>query len=112
MSNIPSFGTGLQPLPKDDRDISLGAIFKSELKLPPMIDFDVAPTLKVKNQDVVPNSDLCTAFTASSVSEAQEGVELSPEHAFAEIKRLLGDWRGYGSDLRTPCKGATKVGFV
>lgn len=101
-------GTGLLPLEKDDRDFSMGALLGEPLWIPNE-EFVVAMPLKVKDQN---SSDLCTAYAACAVSEDQECVELSPEHFFAQEKKMQGQWETWGADLRTACKTATKIGFI
>lgn len=104
---VKNLGFGLTKLPPDKRDFSLtklGAI----LELPEE-DFVVAKPLKIKDQG---NSDMCVAYASCSVSEDQEGVILSPEFFFSQIKKKKGDWVSWGADLRTACKVAVEIGFL
>lgn len=103
-----NLGFGLRPLPKDDRDFALGAFYdlpKLE-ELPP--EFFLMPK-KIEDQD---NSDLCTAFASTSVTEDQEGIEMSPEFTFAMTKEIEGDFATWGADLRSACKSHTKIGAL
>ncbi len=98
---------GLLRLPKDGRDFSLtklGAMIEL-----PQEDFIVAEPLKIKDQL---DSDMCVAFASCAVSEDQEGVILSPEFFFSQIKKMKGDWVSWGADLRTACKVAVSIGFL
>jgi len=100
---------GLLPLPKDNRDFSFGKAFGTiDLKEIPA-NFVVAEPLKIEDQK---ETDFCAGEASSSVSEDQEGVDLCPLYAFAKIKQIMGDWRGWGADLRSTCKAAVKFGFI
>jgi len=101
-------GTGLRELKQDDRDFSLSKVFGSiDLKeIPDM--FSIAPPLKIKNQG---KTDCCVAFALTAVSEDQEGVILEPAYTFAQIKKIQGNWKAWGADLRDGCKAALK-GFL
>ena len=106
-SNTRQIGGGLTELPSDDRDISVGAMYRL---LPyPNQSFIVAPPLKIKDQG---DSDLCAAYTVTEVSEDQEGIELSPEFQFAMMKELEGDYTTWGANLRMAMKSAVKVGSI
>jgi hypothetical protein len=72
-------------------------------------EFTIAEPLKIKHQF---SSDLCTAFASSSVSEDQEGVELSPEYIFAKTKQIMGSYKGYGADPISTCKAHVKKGAI
>ncbi len=110
MMNQISQKPGLQPLPHDDRDLHLGAIFNTiPIEEVPMIDFDVAVPHKIKDQKA---TDFCTAYALTAVSEDQEGIELSPEYQFAQIKELMGDKDSWGADLRVACKSAIEPGSI
>lgn len=99
---------GLLPLPKDNRDFKAEKILGTIAELPEE-DFIVAEPLEIKDQY---DTDMCTAFASCAVSEDQEGVILSPEYFFAQIKKQMGNWRGWGADLRSVCKVAVKAGFL
>lgn len=101
---------GLLPLPPDTRDLALGSLFRVvPIADVPLEDFVVSIPLLIKNQG---DTDLCTAYTVTSVSEDQESIALSPEFQFAKIKQLLGNTEGWGADLRTACKSATAIGSI
>lgn len=97
---------GLKILPEDKRDFSLGKIvsYPSLVGLPDNFEFQ---PFKIKNQQ---GSDYCTAFSSTSASELQEGVELSPEFAFAMGQKL--NKSDYGNDLRTAMKSHIKIGCI
>lgn len=99
---------GLRELPKDDRDFLLGSIIPLP-KLSELPEYFVLQTLGVKSQG---NSDFCTAFSLCTISEIQEGVELSPEWSFAMTKDIEGDHTTYGADLRTACKSHVQYGAL
>ena len=103
------FGGGLLPTPPDSRDFSLAGVFGAiDVKSIPNEDFFVGePT--IKNQG---RTDLCTAFSACLVSEYQEEIELSPEFFFSQIKKIRGEYKQWGADLRSGCKAAQEVGFL
>lgn len=104
------YNYGLQPTPEDPRDFALGDVFGyGDIAEVPNEDFMAAAPLEIKDQR---GSDMCTGFSLTSVSEDQEGVILDPGFTFAMIKRLQGDWRSWGGDLRSGCKVATKIGFL
>lgn len=110
MKNEKRIGGGLQPLPEDPKRFKLGAIFgQIDINEVPTTDFVVAEPLIIKDQF---DSDLCTAFSVTAISEDQEGVELSPEFMFMLSKRMEGDYRKWGMDLQTPCHVAVKSGFL
>ena len=99
---------GLLPLEKDKRDFSLGAAFvypKLE-ELPE--NFEHTP-FKIKNQF---SSDFCSSFASSSASELQEGIELSPEFAFAMSKKLSGNVSAWGQNLRDAMSAHVKIGCI
>ena len=101
---------GLLPLPKDNRDFSLGAVFgRIGIEEVPHEDFEIAEPLYIENQK---KTDFCVAFALSSVTEDQEGVDLCPIYPFAKIKQLRGEYKEWGANLRDGCKVAVKVGFI
>lgn len=97
---------GLKPLPKDDRDFKLGAVFNLP-KLEELPNEFIVGTPAIKNQE---QTDFCSAFASSTISELQEEVELAPEWVFAASKTLSGAPEEWGQDLRTICKTHTKIG--
>jgi len=103
-------GTGLNETPKDLRDFKAEKTFGSiGINSVPKIDFKVAEPLEIKEQY---NSDFCTAFATTAVSEDQECVKLAPEWFFAQEKKLTGDYKSWGCDLRVACKTAVNTGFL
>lgn len=99
---------GLKPLPVDERDFKVGQIM-SLPKLEDLPEEFELPTLGVKNQY---DSDFCSAFAATLVSESQEGIELSPEWHFAVSKKISGDVKEWGQDLRSACEVSVKYGDI
>lgn len=100
----------LRELPKDPRDFNLGAIFiQANIKDVPNADFVVATPLVIKDQG---ESDYCSAYALTAVSEDQEGVELLPEYQFYKTKQLSGKLSEWGANLRDACKSATKFGSI
>ncbi len=103
--NVPN---GLRRLPRDTRDFSLGAVYS----LPPVSELPaefVLQPLEIKNQG---DTDMCTAFATSAVSEQEEGVTLDPLYFFAKEKQTIGDPTGYGANLRDACNAAVTYGFI
>lgn len=101
----------LKELPEDNRDFAVGSIFRLiDIKNVPNIDFRIASNFIIKDQK---DSDLCPAFSTTSASEIQEGIELSPEYQFALMKHLSGDdYKEWGADLRQACKSLVSVGSL
>lgn len=99
--------TGLRELPEDPRDFALGKVL--DLPDPSTLPehFVLPDTFGVKDQK---DSDFCTQYALCAISGEQEGVELSPEWAFAMSKALEGEHETYGQDLRTACKVHVKYG--
>lgn len=94
---------GLQLQPRDKRNFQLGAV----TELPPLEELpkEYKVELAVKDQK---DSDFCTGMVGSLMSEAQEGVVLSPEWWFAMSKRLSGNVDKWGQSVHY----ALKVGLV
>jgi len=102
-------GWGLRELPPDSRDFSFGKAFGViDLKDIPA-NFVVAEPIKIEDQK---ETDFCTGYASSSVSEDQEGVDLDPLYAFAKIKQVQGSPEKWGANLRDTCKAAVKFGFI
>jgi hypothetical protein len=104
----PIFQAGLRDTPEDHRDFRLGAI----VSLPALSELPESfslPTLGVKDQGA---TDFCAAFATSTLSEIQEGIELSPEFQFALGKVISGDVDEWGLDLRSVLKGVVKLGSL
>ncbi len=99
---------GLKKLKGDIRDFQYDAVFGAPaLEVPD--DFIVAQPLEIKDQG---QSDECVAFATSAVSEDQEGVLLSPKWFFSQIKKIQGNWKSWGADLRDGARAAVNVGFI
>lgn len=109
MSNFTT-KQGLKELPIDNRDFPLGGVFGFiDISEVPKDDFIVTTPFAIKNQG---DSDLCSAFAVTAVSEDQEGIELLPEYQFFSTKRITGEKEEWGADLRSACKSAVKYGSV
>lgn len=109
MINLPPKNS-LRPLPYDSRDFNLGAVFPQvKLEEVPMTDFEVVQPLGIKDQG---DSDYCSAYAVTAVSEDQEGVELIPEYQFYKTKHLSGNLEEWGADLRDACKSAVRFGSM
>ena len=101
--------SGLRIPTYDPRDLSHKKHFGAfDISLLPK-DFEGVEPLKIKNQLF---SDECTAFSSTSVSESQEGVELSPDYTFAKTKQIEGDYKSFGGDPRDVCKAHIKFGAL
>jgi hypothetical protein len=94
---------GLRPTPEDPRDFALGALY-SLPKLETLPKIFTVQSLGIKDQG---DSDYCTAYATSVISEVQEGKRLLPEYSFALSKELSGDVDEWGQDIRTACKAHT-----
>jgi len=101
---------GLKPLPEDNRDLRLGSVFgQGDPKKLPVYSFKVCNPLVIKDQR---NSDFCSAYGLTAVSEDQEGIELSPFYQFAKTCQIMGEWDTWGADLRSACKSSIKYGSL
>lgn len=110
MKNEKNLQFGLLPTPPDDRDFSFGGLM-GKIELPPLQSFMVAEPLDIKDQEeILP--DGCTGFSLTSVSELQEGVILDPGFTFAMIKKIRGEYKQWGGDLRSGCKVGQNIGFI
>jgi len=100
---------GLRELKLDPRDFKYEHIFGS-VSLEDIPDnFIVANPIGIKDQS---DSDMCVAFATCAVSEDQENVPLEPKWFFSQIKKLQGNWKKWGADLRDGAKTAVNVGFI
>jgi len=95
--------SGLLPTPTDPRDYSYAKNFGVGFRVDLPEEYVVR--LPIKNQA---HTDFCTAFAACTVSEAQEGIQLSPEWLFSRY----GKPGVYGADLRQAMKAGVKWGFL
>lgn len=104
------YGTGLQILADDNRDLVLGAVYGviSPEKLPKS-DFDICPGSPILNQRRL---DFCAAFASVSISGDQEGMELDPLWQFAQAKKIRGEYKSWGCDLRSIGVSFVKVGSI
>ena len=101
---------GLKELPDDGRDFSLGSVFGDiDIKEVPTGNFVVASPYSIKDQG---DTDMCSAYAVTAVSEDQEGVELLPEYQFYSTKRITGNPEEWGADLRSACKSAVRYGSI
>ena len=97
--------TGLNPTPIDERDFKLGAVVGLALPSDMPDEYTVADPLIIKDQG---QSDMCTAYAITAVSEDEEGVVLDPFFTFGVTKAITGDPAEWGADLRSACKSAVK----
>lgn len=100
---------GLTPLPEDNRDFQLGAIFNlgDTSQLP--YSFELELPFPVRDQG---STDYCSAFTTCCMSELQEGVELDPQFSFAVSKMISEDPDTWGQNMRDAMKAHVQVGAV
>ena len=75
----------------------------------PLHDNDFVLEGKIKNQET---SDLCVAFSLSTIREKTEKVEISPEYLFAKAKEKEGSIVNFGSDPFSMASIAVKVGAL
>lgn len=102
----------LQPLPPDPRDFNLGEliVYPKLSELPE--SFSLGDPLSIKDQNADENYDFCTAYAYCGASEYQEGEELSPAYSFAASKKISGDIKGWGQNLRDAAKAHVDWGAV
>lgn len=101
---------GLRELPQDDRDFALGGVFGNiDINSVPVSGFVVIDPLFIKDQG---DTDYCSAYAVTSVSEDQEFTELLPEYQFFRTKQIAGNPEDWGADLRSACKSAVKFGSL
>lgn len=105
---IESIG-GLELKAPDPKDFSFNGVFGAiDVALIPLEDW-LTGHFFMKNQK---STDLCTGMGLAAVKEDQEGVELSAEYAFAQIKKLRGDPAAWGGDLNSGTKVGRKIGLI
>lgn len=103
-------GGGLKKLPEDKRDFSLASLYIQCNINEVLGNFIVADPLTWKDQK---DTDFCSAFAVTEVSEDQEGEELLPEYQFFKTKVLMGgDMSAWGADLRASCKVPVSFGSL
>lgn len=93
---------------KDKRNYSFSKVFGTVDVLPDK-DFMVGQPLEIKNQL---NTDFCSAYMTTSLSELQEDVLLSPEFQFAKTKELEGNYYTWGASLQDAFKVLVKWGSI
>lgn len=99
---------GLNKLPREARDFSSSKVLgKADPSVLPE-EFIVGDPI-TKDQK---NTDLCTAYVATSASEVQEGIELNPQYQFAKTKQVSGKINSWGANLRDACKAIVKFGSL
>lgn len=114
MNNTPSnldkrIGGGLLPLPVDSRDLNFGSIFSlPKLSVLPE-QYTVNEPLKIKDQK---ETDLCTAYATTAVSEDQENVELSVEYQFMLTKLISEKPEEWGANLRDAGMAMVRFGAI
>lgn len=108
--NIKIPENGIVKTPEDTRDFSLAGTFQQIKKEEvPLQDFETRKPL-IKDQK---DSDFCSSYTVTSVSEDQELVELVPEFQFYVTKVLISkDPDSWGANLRDACLSAVKYGSL
>lgn len=100
---------GLLPLKHDTtKDFKVGAILNLP-KLSELPDKFELEGVEIGNQL---GSDYCSQFALCGASMLQEGVQLSPEWAFAVSKEMSGDADAFGQDIHTAIRVHTKVGVI
>jgi hypothetical protein len=99
----------LKKLPADGRDLLFGSIFTLPTVESLPDNFVVGQPLVIKDQK---NTDYCSCFSSTSVSEDQENVVLDPLWQFMKSKVIEGDPNGFGCDLRSVAKSFTKFGSI
>jgi len=100
-------GNGLQALPRDRRDFVLGAAF-GNIDITTLPEEYELPTRKIKDQE---DTDMCTAYGTTLMSEFQELVGLDPLFQFAKIKEVRGEYKAWGASARDAAKAGLK-GFL
>jgi hypothetical protein len=100
---------GLNPLPEDKRDLKHSQVFGVSPTSLPTTSFDVFNGSVIKNQY---DLDFCAGFSTSEINEDMQNKIFCPLYQFAKIKQVEGDFRTYGSDLRTACKSLVKFGSL
>ena len=98
---------GLKVLPKDERDLKLGAV----ITLPALSELPLSyrlPKTTIKSQI----DDFCSGTACTAILETTEGKELDELWYFAKSKEISGDVDEFGQDLRTAMKTAVKFGAI
>lgn len=101
----------LQPLPKDLRDIKLGALYPDN-KDPSVLPESFRASggfFGIKNQA---STDFCTAFATIGASERQENIELDPVFTMMATKIIDGHIESFGANLRDAAKSHKEYGAL
>ncbi len=93
----------------DPRKFKRSKLFGANIEVSAIPDFDLAPTLTIKNQL---DSSMCTAFATTGISSIQEGTELSPEYAFQKTRALMGSPHSWGANPDDAMKAHIKFGCI
>jgi hypothetical protein len=102
-------GGGLIESKRDPRNFQFGAVYKLP-KLDEILDeFEVDVPIRIKDQK---NTDYCTAYAGTAVSEDQEDIELDEIYQFHKAKQIQGDLHGWGCDLESMVKSLTRFGSI
>jgi hypothetical protein len=99
---------GLQKTPRDEKDFPFGAVFGHAALKDLPLEYRVADPIVIKDQG---QTDMCTAYALTAVSEDQEGIALDPFFTFGQTKKITGETDAWGADLRSACKAGV-VGFL
>jgi len=101
---------GLNKLPTDLRDFQFGSLFGDD-KDPSVLpdEFFAGEILGVKDQK---NTDYCSAFAGTGVSELQEHVELDPLFTMMATKIEEGRTDTWGANLRDSAKSQVDYGSL
>lgn len=100
----------LLPKKEDARDFSVAGVFgQIDISEVPTIPFLVNPAITILDQG---ETDYCSAYAASAVSEDQEDTVFVPEYTFCKTKHLMGDLESWGADLRNTCKALCTYGSI
>lgn len=103
------FVQGLRPLKRDPRDFKHSVVFGAAPVTVPNISFLVAPVEPILDQS---NLDFCTGFATASINGSIQGQDFDPNYQFAKTKQVMGEYKTWGADLRSACKGLVKFGSL
>src|SRR3990167_11035809 len=100
---------GLQPLPKDTRDLHMGGLFDLPDPKTLPLTFSLGEVL-ILNQEADQNDDFCAAYGTVGMAYLQDRILGSPEWVFAASKVISGDPESFGQDMRTIFKTWVEYG--